>query len=68
VAKKISTIPPRLLGVQDFANELGVSVWTARTWAYEGRIASVKIGSRLKIPYGELDRLIQKNLRPAIHA
>jgi excisionase family DNA binding protein len=67
VIKSISPTPsPRLIGVADFADQLGISVWTARAWAYEGRIASVKIGSRLQIPYEELDRLIKKNLRPAV--
>jgi excisionase family DNA binding protein len=56
---------PRLIGVAEFSRQLGISIWTARLWAYERKIASVKMGSRLQIPYTELDRIIEENLRPA---
>jgi predicted site-specific integrase-resolvase len=57
---------PRLLAVKDFAELAGLSVWTVRQWAYTGRVASVKLGTRLMIPTGEIDRLIEENLRPQV--
>jgi hypothetical protein len=63
---KTESLPPRLLTIQMFAVQMGCSVWTARAWAYSGRIASVKIGVRLMVPPSEIDRLISENLRPAM--
>jgi len=57
----------RLLPVREFARVIGVSVWTARAWAYAGRIASVKVGSLLQVPCDEVDRLIAEGLRPRVH-
>ncbi len=56
-----------LLTVQQAADRLALSVWTLRSWAYSGRIATVKIGGRgrLLVPRTELDRLIRENLRPS---
>lgn len=54
-----------LLTIQGFARTMGISVWTARQYAYTGKIASVKIGRRLQVPASEVDRLIAQNLRPA---
>ena len=56
----------KLQSIKDFAASIGISVWTVRGWAYRGRIASIKLGARLMIPTTELDRLIEKNLRPAV--
>lgn len=44
----------------------GVSRWTWRRWAYDGRIASVKLGRRLLIPASEIERLVAQNTRPAL--
>jgi hypothetical protein len=38
----------------------------SRLWAYRGKVASAKLGSRLMIPTSELDRIIAENLRPAL--
>jgi excisionase family DNA binding protein len=54
-----------LLTMTEFARRLGISVWTARSWAYKGRIASVKLGARLQVPAAEIERLVLKGLRPA---
>lgn len=56
----------RVFSVKDFARVLGVSVWTARAWAYSGRVASHKLGSRLMIPATEVDRILAETLRPAV--
>jgi excisionase family DNA binding protein len=59
-------VPVRLLTIQNFADAIGISVWTARQYAYAGKIASVKIGKRLQVPATEVDRLIEQNMRPAL--
>ena len=58
----------KLIPVQEWADSMGLSVWTARKMAYGGKIASVKIGKLLMIPAGEAERLIGERLRPAIAA
>lgn len=56
----------RLLKVDDFAAALGIKTSCARRWILERRIASVKVGRRLvRIPAGEIDRIILAGLRPA---
>lgn len=67
---KIEKMNPtqKLIPVQAWADSMGLSVWTARKMAYEGRIASVKLGKLLMIPPGEAERLIGENLRPAMAA
>lgn len=52
------------LGVAEAEALTGVSRWTWRRWAYDGRIASVKLGKRLVIARTEIDRLITENTRP----
>jgi len=64
--KTLTKPTPRLLTVKNFAIEAGLSIWTIRQWAYNGRISSAKLGARLMIPATELDRLIAENLRPAV--
>lgn len=59
-------IRPELIPIKLFAHMLGVSIWTARGWAYEGKISSCKISRSLLIPATEIDRLISENLRPRI--
>ena len=59
---------PQLLTVAEFAERLRISVWTARAWAYSGRITSVKIGARLQVPVGEVTRVIREGTRPRIEA
>ena len=59
-------IKPELIPIKHFAYLLGVSIWTARGWAYEGKISSCKISRSLLIPASEVARLISENLRPRI--
>ncbi|TCK75876.1 helix-turn-helix domain-containing protein [Acidipila rosea] len=56
----------QFLTVQQGAERLNVSVWTLRSWAYAGRIASHKFGSRLMISRQELDRIIRESERPRL--
>lgn len=62
--------PPSLavkfLGVDRVEALYGISRWTVRRWAYDGKIGSVKMGRRLMIPVSELDRLVTEGTRPAV--
>ena len=53
-----------LYPVKHAAKQLGISVWTMRKKAYEGEVASVKIGAKLLIPESEIARLIREGMRP----
>jgi predicted site-specific integrase-resolvase len=59
-------VEPDLVPIKDFAERLGVSIWTARSWVYQGRISSCKISRSVLIPTTEVSRLICENLRPRI--
>lgn len=54
----------KLLTVEQFAEIAGLRPVTIRTWAAARKIASVKLGRALRIPVTEVDRLIEKGLRP----
>lgn len=54
------------LGVAEAEALTGVSRWTWRRWAYDGKVASVKLGKRLLIPSAEISRLIEENTRPRL--
>lgn len=54
------------LSPTDAGGRYGLSGWTIRRWAYEGKISSVKLGKRLLIPVAEMERLVRKNTRPAL--
>jgi excisionase family DNA binding protein len=53
-------------GVAEAEALTGVSRWTWRRWAYDGKVASVKLGKRLLIPRAEITRLVSENLRPRL--
>lgn len=63
---KTVEVEPEVLPVKVFAAKLGISVWTARQLCYSGKIASVKLGSKLLVPVGEVSRLLTDNLRPRL--
>lgn len=54
------------VSVVDAEYRTGVSRWTWRRWAYDGKVGSVKLGKRLLIPVAEIDRLVSENTRPAL--
>ncbi len=55
----------KLIDLKSASERLGgLSIWTLRAWAYSGRIASVKVSTRLLIPVEEIDRLITEGTRP----
>jgi excisionase family DNA binding protein len=55
-----------VMRIQEFADRLQISIWTARQWAYQGKIASCKAGKLLLIPVSEVSRLLETNTRPAL--
>lgn len=62
------TLKADYLGVAEAEAITGVSRWTWRRWAYDGKVASVKLGSRLLIPSAEISRMIEENTRPRLSA
>ncbi len=54
------------VGVVVAGDETGLSPWTWRRWAYEGKVASIKVGRRLLIPRSEIERVLAEGLRPAV--
>ena len=54
------------LGVAEAEARTGVSRWTWRRWAYDGKVVSVKLGKRLLIPSSEISRLVAENTRPRL--
>ena len=42
----------------------GLSDSTLRRYAYDGKVSSAKIGTRLLIPKSEILRIVTANLRP----
>jgi hypothetical protein len=62
----IAKVEPELVSVQGAEIMTGRSRWSWRRDAYEGKIASVKIGAKLLIPIAEVRRVIQENTRPRV--
>ena len=58
----------KYLSVDELEQISGISKWTWRRWAYNGRIESVKLGSRLMVPVSELERVSQEGTRPRLEA
>ena len=68
----LQTPKPQYLSPKMAAELTALSAWTWRSWAYSGRIASVKTGAgkqaRLLIPLSEVERVMTEGLRPARNA
>ncbi|MGH7870120.1 MAG: hypothetical protein ACREP9_21390, partial [Candidatus Dormibacteraceae bacterium] len=54
------------VSVQDAGTMTGRSRWSWRRDAYDGKIASVKLGAKLLIPITEIRRVIAENTRPRL--
>jgi len=54
-----------LLSPHEFAERLSISRWTVYKMIGDGRIQSIKISRLVRIPASEVQRLIQRGLRPA---
>lgn len=47
-----------LISIDRTAETLSVSPWTVRAWIQQGKLGSVKLGSRRLVPQSEIERLI----------
>jgi len=59
-------IQPEYVSVAGAEAMTNRSRWTWRRDAYQGKIASVKIGAKLLIPIAEIRRIMAENTRPAV--
>ena len=55
-----------LISVRDFASRMGISTSTAKKLCYARAVATVKFNKSLLVPAAEVDRLIQKHIKPAL--
>jgi excisionase family DNA binding protein len=58
-------VDERLLTLRAASERLGLSDWTLRKWALQGRIDSVRLGGRRLIPERVVNDLIARNLQKA---
>ena len=59
-------IERRYRSVKEAEDYSGLSAWFWRRAAYEGRVESCKVGTRLLIPASEIDRLLAEGTRPRL--
>lgn len=62
----IARVETEYVSVQGAETMTGRSRWSWRRDAYEGKIASVKLGAKLLIPIAEIRRVIAENTRPRL--
>lgn len=62
----IVKVEPEYVSVLGAETMTGRSRWSWRRDAYEGKIASVKLGAKLLIPIAEIRRVIAENTRPRL--
>jgi hypothetical protein len=62
----IAKVEPEFVSVQGAEIMTGRSRWSWRRDAYDGKIASVKLGAKLLIPIAEIRRVIAENTRPRL--
>lgn len=58
-------VPKNPRTVSAAADELNVSVSTIRAWIAQRRIAFIRLGRAIRIPAGEIERLLEDGLVPA---
>jgi excisionase family DNA binding protein len=56
----------KLLTIEQAAERLGLKPVTIRMWASARKIARVKINRAVRIPEGEIIRIIERGLIPAL--
>ena len=54
----------RLVGVDEAAGILGLSPWTIRLWASNGKLPSHKLSTRLMFQVADLEKMIDDTRRP----
>jgi hypothetical protein len=62
----IAKVETEYVSVQGAETMTGRSRWSWRRDAYDGRIASVKLGAKLLIPIAEIRRVIAENTKPRL--
>jgi hypothetical protein len=62
----IAKVEAEYVSVQGAETMTGRSRWSWRRDAYEGKIASVKLGAKLLIPIAEIRRVLAENTRPRL--
>jgi hypothetical protein len=62
----LAKVEPEYVSVQSAEIMTGRSRWSWRRDAYEGKIASVKLGAKLLLPVSEIRRVIAENTRPRL--
>jgi hypothetical protein len=60
------TVQPEYVSVDQAEILTGVSRWTWRAYAYQGKVTSCKVGARLLIPITEIRRIIAEGTRPRV--
>jgi excisionase family DNA binding protein len=54
----------RLRSVDEAAALLGISPYTVRAWIRDGRLRPVRLGRRVLLSEGELERLVAESQQP----
>ena len=62
----IAQVEAEYVSVQGAETMTGRSRWSWRRDAYTGKIASVKLGTKLLIPIAEIRRVLAENTRPRL--
>jgi excisionase family DNA binding protein len=57
-----ANVQPKLMRLEQAGAVLGVSHWTLRLWARQGRLRTVKLGTLRLVPAGELDRIVKHGI------
>lgn len=65
---RVTQLEPELVDVKGAEIITGRSRWSWRRDAYEGKIASVKLGAKLLIPISEIRRVIAEGTRPRLES
>jgi excisionase family DNA binding protein len=59
-------VDPRLLRIEQFAEQLNIKPSTARAWLLRRRVCKVRVGRRaIRIPASEIQRIISEGMVPA---
>jgi helix-turn-helix protein len=61
-----ATVQPEFVSVDEAEILTGISRWTWRDYAREGKIDSTKVGARVLVPLREIRRLLEESYRPRI--
>jgi excisionase family DNA binding protein len=55
-------VEPKLLRLEQAGAALGVSHWTLRIWAKQGKLRTIKLGHLRLVPVDELERIAQQGI------